>query len=52
MSQNEKSPKGFPARLAALRLLDAVCRRGETLDQAMLSATRKSDQPFRQIVRS
>ncbi|HWU74188.1 MAG TPA: transcription antitermination factor NusB, partial [Sphingomonas sp.] len=27
-------PPGVPARQAALRLLDAVLRRGETLDQA------------------
>lgn len=31
---------GFPARLAALNLLDAVLRRGETLDQAAHSALR------------
>ncbi|WP_126173396.1 RsmB/NOP family class I SAM-dependent RNA methyltransferase [Altericroceibacterium xinjiangense] len=31
--------QGFPARRAALRLLDAVLRRGETLDQAAPSAT-------------
>ena len=45
MSKSEKTPKGFPARLAALRLLDAVCRRGETLDQAMPSATGKLTNP-------
>jgi len=39
ISQNYSKPTGFPARLAAIRLLDAVCRRGETLDQAMPSAT-------------
>ena len=32
-------PPGFPARRAALRLLDAVLRRGETLDIAFGSAT-------------
>ncbi len=31
---------GFPARLAALNLLDAVLRRGETLDQAAHAALR------------
>lgn len=31
---------GLPARIAALRLLDAVLRRGETLDQAFAFATR------------
>ena len=31
--------QGFPARRAALRLLDAVLRRGETLDQASAAAT-------------
>ena len=45
MAQNDQTPKGFPARLAALRLLDAVCRRGETLDQAMPSATGKLNIP-------
>lgn len=39
MDSSHKNPTGFPARLAAIRLLDAVCRRGETLDQAMPSAT-------------
>ncbi|OBX19410.1 SAM-dependent methyltransferase [Erythrobacter sp. QSSC1-22B] len=32
-------PPGFPARRSALRLLDAVLRRGETLDIAFGSAT-------------
>lgn len=36
---------GLPARTAALRLLDAVCRRGETLDQAMAAATSKLSNP-------
>ena len=31
--------QGFPARRAALRLIDAVLRRGETLDQASAAAT-------------
>ncbi|MXO87306.1 RsmB/NOP family class I SAM-dependent RNA methyltransferase [Alteraurantiacibacter aestuarii] len=35
-----KNPPGLPARRAALKLLDAVLRRGETLDQAESSATR------------
>ncbi|MXP26185.1 methyltransferase domain-containing protein [Altererythrobacter indicus] len=34
---------GFPARRAAMRLLDAVLRRGETLDQAMSSSTKGLD---------
>lgn len=33
------TPSGFHARRAALRLLDAVLRRGETLDQALSGAT-------------
>lgn len=36
----DKNPAGFPARRAALKMLDAVLRRGETLDQAESSATR------------
>lgn len=39
---NGKVP-GLAARQAALRLLDAVRRRGETLDQAMAGATTKLD---------
>lgn len=42
--QNQKVP-GLPARQAALRLLDAVCRRGETLDQAMPGATGRLSNP-------
>lgn len=41
--QTPRSPAqtpGFPARRAALRLLDAVLRRGETLDQAERPALR------------
>ncbi|WP_305097033.1 RsmB/NOP family class I SAM-dependent RNA methyltransferase [Croceibacterium aestuarii] len=33
-------PSGLPARRAALKMLDAVLRRGETLDQALGAATR------------
>ena len=33
-------PPGLPARRAALRLLDAVLRRGETLEQAGNAASR------------
>ncbi|OJY69734.1 MAG: SAM-dependent methyltransferase [Sphingobium sp. 66-54] len=33
-------PSGFPARRAALRLLDGVLRRGQPLEQAMATATR------------
>jgi len=36
--QNDDTPPGFPARRAALRLLDAVLRRGETLDNAIHAA--------------
>lgn len=39
-----KTP-GLPARLAALKLLDAVLRRGETLDQAENAALRGVDGP-------
>ncbi|MGV3554218.1 MAG: RsmB/NOP family class I SAM-dependent RNA methyltransferase [Croceibacterium sp.] len=35
-----QDPAGTPARRAALRLLDAVLRRGETLDQAEVAATK------------
>src|SRR5690606_32827185 len=35
-----QDPAGTPARRAALRLLDAVLRRGETLDQAEAAATK------------
>lgn len=38
MTELNNNPAGFPARRAALRLLDAVLRRGETLDQAQGSA--------------
>ena len=34
MTGNQPLPPGVPARQAALRLLDAVLRRGETLDQS------------------
>ena len=35
-----KDPAGTPARRAALRMLDAVLRRGETLDVAESAAAR------------
>ena len=38
MSELNNNPPGFPARRAALRLMDAVLRRGETLDTAQGSA--------------
>lgn len=41
---NHKIP-GLATRQAALRLLDAVCRRGETLDQAMAAATGRLGNP-------
>jgi len=42
--KTDKIP-GLGARLAAIRLLDAVRRRGETLDQAMPGATGKLGNP-------
>ncbi|UVI39610.1 RsmB/NOP family class I SAM-dependent RNA methyltransferase [Qipengyuania spongiae] len=39
------TPSGFHARRAALRMLDAVLRRGETLDQAIGSATQDLRKP-------
>ncbi len=47
ISNNQSSSKipGLPARTAALRLLDAVCHRGETLDQALPVATAKLANP-------
>jgi len=41
---NNKIP-GLATRQSAIRLLDAVCRRGETLDQAMPAATGKLSNP-------
>nr|WP_250890604.1 RsmB/NOP family class I SAM-dependent RNA methyltransferase [Sphingobium nicotianae] len=38
-------PAGFPARRAALRLLDAVLRRGQPLEQALGSATKDMGLP-------
>ena len=38
-------PPGFPARRAALRLIEAVLRKGETLDQAYGPATRDVRKP-------
>ena len=40
MTQSPQDTQGLPARRAALRLLDAVLRRGETLDQAATAATK------------
>ena len=37
---DQPEPAGFPARRAALRLLDAVLRRGQPLEQALGSPTR------------
>ncbi len=39
MTRPASEPQGLGARRAALRLLDAVLRRGETLDQAAVAAT-------------
>ncbi|MDE0878121.1 MAG: RsmB/NOP family class I SAM-dependent RNA methyltransferase [Sphingomonas bacterium] len=41
------TPLGTPARLAALRLLDAVLRRGEPLESALTAATRHVHGPDR-----
>ncbi|HWK37186.1 transcription antitermination factor NusB, partial [Sphingomonas sp.] len=35
----KSDPPGFPARRAALRLLDAVLRRGQAIEQALHNAT-------------
>lgn len=45
MNQPNKAIPGLATRQSALRLLDAVCRRGETLDQAMAAATGKLSNP-------
>ncbi|PHR18606.1 MAG: SAM-dependent methyltransferase [Sphingopyxis sp.] len=45
MNQPNKAIPGLATRQSALRLLDAVCRRGETLDQAMPAATGKLSNP-------
>ena len=49
-----KSVQGLPARRSALRLLDAVLRRGETLEQAATGATggllTSSDQAFARAI--
>lgn len=44
-TQSSSKIPGLLARTAALRLLDAVCRRGETLDQALPVATAKLANP-------
>ena len=45
MNQPNSKIPGLATRQSALRLLDAVCRRGETLDQAMPAATGKLSNP-------
>ena len=45
MNQPNNAIPGLATRQSALRLLDAVCRRGETLDQAMPAATGKLSNP-------
>ncbi|ASK88293.1 RsmB/NOP family class I SAM-dependent RNA methyltransferase [Sphingorhabdus sp. SMR4y] len=45
MNQPNNKVPGLATRQSALRLLDAVCRRGETLDQAMPAATGKLSNP-------
>jgi len=45
MNQPNNTIPGLAARQSAIRLLDAVCRRGETLDQAMPAATGKLSNP-------
>ncbi|MEH6757151.1 MAG: RsmB/NOP family class I SAM-dependent RNA methyltransferase [Parasphingorhabdus sp.] len=44
-TENFSKIPGLPARTAAIRMLDAVCRRGETLDQALPIATAKLANP-------
>ncbi|HWU02079.1 MAG TPA: RsmB/NOP family class I SAM-dependent RNA methyltransferase [Novosphingobium sp.] len=50
--QNDDTPPGFPARRAALRLLDAVLRRGETLDNAAHAATQGLPGPDKALARA
>jgi len=45
MNQPNNKVPGLATRQSAIRLLDAVCRRGETLDQAMPAATGKLSHP-------
>ncbi|MEH6791735.1 RsmB/NOP family class I SAM-dependent RNA methyltransferase [Parasphingorhabdus sp.] len=45
MNQPNNAIPGLATRQSAIRLLDAVCRRGETLDQAMPAATGKLSNP-------
>ena len=45
MNQPNNAIPGLATRQSAIRLLDAVCRRGETLDQAMGAATGKLSNP-------
>ncbi|MEO9635328.1 MAG: RsmB/NOP family class I SAM-dependent RNA methyltransferase [Parasphingorhabdus sp.] len=45
MNQPSNKTPGLATRQSAIRLLDAVCRRGETIDQAMPSATGKLSNP-------
>ncbi|VWX56031.1 SAM-dependent methyltransferase [Sphingorhabdus sp. 109] len=45
MNQPNNKVPGLATRQSAIRLLDAVCRRGETLDQAMPAATGKLSNP-------
>ena len=45
MNQPNNTIPGLASRQSAIRLLDAVCRRGETLDQAMPAATGKLGNP-------
>ncbi len=45
METTAPDPAGTPARRAAARLLDAVLRRGETLEQAAKPALRRVDGP-------
>src|SRR3546814_810509 len=56
MNRTPKDIQGLAARRAALKLLDAVLRRGETLDQATAAAiaglTTTSDQALARAVAS
>ena len=48
MNADDKTP-GLPARLAALKLLDAVLRRGEPMDAVAANATRGLSPPDRAL---
>ena len=51
MNDTPEQPAGFPARRAALRLVDAVLRRGETLDNAAHGACQGLPAPDKALAR-